>query len=91
MKKHLITLTFTACLLNALAFADNPTDAPLMFSGTNPPAAKKQTRAAKHDRHDRKHEKKEEQRSLRAKSEGPSNRESQPEQSNGEYPPTANP
>jgi hypothetical protein len=85
--KHLRTLTFTACLFSTFAFADNPTDAPLMFSNTNPPAAKKQTRAAKHHRH----YKKQEQRSLRAKSEGPSNRESQPEQSNGEYPPTANP
>jgi hypothetical protein len=84
--KRLITLTFTACLFNSLAFADNPTDAPLMSSITNPPAAKKQTRAAKHHRHD----KKEERRSLRGKSEGSSNRDGQPEQSNREYPPTAN-
>jgi hypothetical protein len=83
--KTLITLIFTACLFNSLAFADNPTDAPLMSSNTNPPDAKKQTRAGKHHRHD----KKEEPRSLRAKGEGPSNRDSQPEQGNREYPPTA--
>jgi hypothetical protein len=82
--KHLITLTFTACLFSSLAFADNPTDAPLMSSNTNPPAAEKQTRAAKHHRHDEKQD----QRSLRAKRVGPSNRDGQPEQSHGEYPPT---
>jgi hypothetical protein len=84
--KHLITLTFTACLFTSLAFADNPTDAPLMFSNTNPPEANKQTHAGKHHRHD----KKEEQRSVRAKSERASNRDRRPEQSNREYPPTAN-
>ena len=82
--KLLITLIFTACLPNPLAFADNPTDAPLMSSNTNPPAVETQTRTGKHHRHD----KKEEPRSLRAKKGDPSNRDSQPGQGNGEYPPT---
>jgi hypothetical protein len=30
MKKQAITLAFTACLVSSLAFADNPTDAPLI-------------------------------------------------------------
>jgi hypothetical protein len=83
--KHLIAFTFAACLLNSLAFADNPTDAPPMFSNTDAPAAREQARADKHRRHD----KKQERCSPRAKSEVPPGSDRQPEQSNREYPPAA--
>ena len=35
MTNRAVTLVFTACLVSSLAFADNPTDAPLMTNDGN--------------------------------------------------------
>jgi len=83
--KYLMKLSIAACLFGSLAFADNPTDAPLTFGDGNPPVAKKETDTGKHRRHNYK---KEEQRALRAKGAAPSNGNRQPEQSSPGYPAT---
>jgi hypothetical protein len=85
--KHQMRLLFTAALFTSLAFADNPTDAPLAFTTANPPAAQKETRPTKHRRHA---DKKEQQRTLRVKDEAPAKSNPQPEPANHEYTPTGN-
>jgi hypothetical protein len=35
MKNRAVTLAFTACLVSSLAFADNPTDAPLVTTDSS--------------------------------------------------------
>jgi len=46
MKSRATTFAFTACLVSSLAFADNPTDAPLMPSDGNTTVAQQQNCAA---------------------------------------------
>jgi hypothetical protein len=42
MKNGLLSLTFTACLVSSLAFADNPADAPLVTDDGNTTTTQRQ-------------------------------------------------
>jgi hypothetical protein len=77
MTNRFLTLTFAACMASSLAFADNPTDAPLMFDDGNAAAVQKdaqkniqkESRTYKRQRHTYK---KEEQQTIRVKNTAPS-------------------
>lgn len=42
MQYRILTLTFAACLASSLAFADNPSDAPLLLNDGNTAAVAKE-------------------------------------------------
>jgi len=76
MTNRFLTLTFAACMASSLAFADNPTDAPLRFDDGNTAAVQKgahkeiqkESRTYKRHRHTYK---KAEQQTIRVKSTAP--------------------
>jgi hypothetical protein len=87
MKSRAITFAFTACLVSSLAFADNPTDAPLMPSDGNTTVAQQQNCAGHNRRHSNQ---KEEPRPPKAKNENSSKYNRHAEQSHAQYLGTAN-
>jgi hypothetical protein len=87
MKHRTITFAFATCLISSLAFADNPTDAPLVPNdgGTTVVQQEKQTD------HNRRHpNKKDEALAARGKTEDPSKSSRESEQNDPNYSPTAN-
>jgi hypothetical protein len=87
MKSRAITFAFTAGLVSSLAFADNPTDAPLMPSDGNTTVAQQQNCAGHNRRHSNQ---KEEPRPPKAKNENSSKYNRHAEQSHAQYLGTAN-
>ncbi len=51
MKYRAITFTLAACLASSLAFADSPTDAPLMPNNENPTATQPNNCVKQNQRH----------------------------------------
>jgi hypothetical protein len=87
MKHRAITFAFAACLVSSLAFADNPTDAPLVSNDGNTNVAQQEN----HTGHNRRHpNKKDESLAAKARSENPSKNNRQEGQTNPDYPATAN-
>jgi hypothetical protein len=87
MKHRVITFAFAACLVRSLAFADNPTDAPLVSKDGSTTVVHQENQTG-HDR--RPPNKKDESLAAKAKTENHSKSSRQDEQTNPNYPPTAN-
>jgi hypothetical protein len=87
MKHRAITFAFTACLVSSLAFADNPTDAPLV-PGDGSTAIVQQEKQTDHNR--RHPNKKDGSLPAKTKTKNPTNSGRQGEQTNPNYSPTAN-
>lgn len=87
MKHRGMTFAFVACLVSSLAFADNPTDAPLVSNDGSTAVVRQENHAGHNRRHPNK---KDESQAAKAKREAPSKNNRQAEQSNPEYPATAN-
>jgi hypothetical protein len=87
MKHRTITFAFAACLVSSLAFADNPADAPLMPNNGSTTVVQQE----KQTDHNRRHpNKKDGCLAAKAKTENPSKRSRQGEQTNPNYPSAAN-
>jgi hypothetical protein len=87
MKHRVITFAFAACLVSSLAFADNPTDAPLVLNDGITTVVQR----VNHASHNRRHpNKKDGSLAAKTKTENPSNSGRQREQTNLDYSPTAN-
>ena len=87
MKHRVITFAFAACLVSSLAFADNPADAPLVPNDGSTTVVQQE----KQTDHNRRHpNKKDGSRAAKAKTKDPSKSSRQGEQTNPNYPPTAN-
>jgi hypothetical protein len=87
MKHRVITFAFAACLVSSLAFADNPTDAPLVPNDANATVVHQEN----HTGHDRRHpNKKDESLAAKTRTENPSKSTRQEEHTNPNYPPAAN-
>lgn len=72
MTNRFLTLAFAACMASSLAFADNPTDAPLMFDDGNTATVQKDgQKGIQKESHtykrQRRSNKKEEQQTIRVK------------------------
>jgi hypothetical protein len=87
MKHAAITFAFTACLLSSLAFADNPTDAPLMPADGNSITVQQEKCAGANRRHPNRMDK---SGSPRAGSEDPSKKNRQGKQRNADRLPASN-
>jgi cytoskeletal protein RodZ len=87
MKLRAITFAFGALFVSSLAFADNPTDAPLMPNDGNADVRQQENCTGHNHQHPNR---KGESRSPKAKNENPSKDNRQREQSNPQYPATAN-
>ena len=87
MKNRALAFAFTACLLNSPAFADNPTDAPLMANSGNTSVVQKENHAGHRDRYSNK---KDDSLSLRARNEKPSKGDRQGQPGNSEFLANAN-
>jgi hypothetical protein len=87
MKHRTIAFAFAACLVSSLAFADNPADVPLVPNDGSTTVVQQE----KQTDHNRMHpNKKDESLAVKANSENPSKGSRQGEQTNTNYPPTAN-
>jgi hypothetical protein len=81
MKNRMMTLALAACLLSSLAFADNPTDAPLVVASTTTSVAQ-QTKRMDHNHYpNKKHE------SLSAKTRSEKNPTNNPQAEPGSFGP----
>jgi hypothetical protein len=87
MKNRAITLAFAACFVSSLAFADNPSDAPLVNDDARAMVIQRDNRVDHSRRHPKK---KDESPSIRAKVEDSSKNNRQGEQSHPENLVTAN-
>jgi hypothetical protein len=87
MKHRVITFAFAACLVSSLAFADNPTDAPLVPTDGSTTVVQQENQTGHNRRHPNK---KDGSRAAKAKTEDLSKSSRQGEQTNPNYPPTAN-
>jgi hypothetical protein len=86
MKHRVITFAFAACLVSSLAFADNLTDAPLVSNDGSTTVVHQENQTG-----NRRHpNKKDESLAAKAKTEHHSKSNRQDEQTNPNYPPTAN-
>ena len=86
MKHRAIAFAFTAVLVSSLAFADNPTDAPLVTDYAITPVVQQEVQASHKPKRSKKKE--DESRSAKGKSENPTKDNPQPAQGNPEYPAT---
>jgi hypothetical protein len=86
MKHRVITFAFAVCLVSSLAFADNPTDAPLVTNDGTTPVVQQETRVS----HKRQHAKKKDKSLAKTKTENPPQEDSQKQQNTSEYPATGN-
>jgi hypothetical protein len=87
MKHRAITFAFAVCLVSSLAFADNPTDAPLVPNDGSTTVVQQENQTGHKRRHSNK---KSESLSSTTKSEDSSKNNRQGGQSNPNYPATAN-
>jgi hypothetical protein len=87
MKHRAITFAFAACLVSSLAFADNPTDAPLVPNDGSTPVVQRENRMGHNRRHPNK---KDGDLAAKAKTENSSKDSGQEEQANPTPPATAN-
>jgi hypothetical protein len=87
MKHRVITFAFAACLVSSLAFADNLTDAPLVPNDGSTTVVQQENQTGHNRRHPNK---KDGSRAAKAKTKDPSKSSRQGEQTNPNYPPTAN-
>lgn len=87
MKDRVIAFAFAACLVSSLAFADNPTDAPLVPNDGSTTVVQQENQTGHNRRHPNK---KDGSLAAKAKTENPSKGSRQGEQTNPNYSPTAN-
>jgi hypothetical protein len=85
MKHRAITFAFAACLISSFAFADNPTDAPLLPDDGNTTAVQQENQESHKPKRSKKKDK---TTSAKAKSENQPKDDRQKEQSDPEYPAT---
>jgi hypothetical protein len=90
MKNRAATLAFTACLASSLAFADNPTDAPVVSNNGYTTAV--QQESCKDHTSDQRHDKKDKSLSFKRKPEPehPSHNHREGSPGNPEYPASMN-
>ena len=85
MKHRAIAFAFAAVLVSSLAFADNPTDAPLVTDDGTTTVVQQESQASHKPKRSKK---KDESSSAKGKSENPPKDNRQPGQGNPEYPAT---